>query len=62
MEAVKVIAKLVFQVDGISAEGRVIIRRQLKRGYIGKQPSCPVGIEACASSHYRSRELGIQSA
>jgi transposase len=55
------IAKSVFQVDGIDAEGNVIIRRQLKRRYIlaffAKLPPCLVGIEACASSHYWSREL-----
>jgi len=55
------IAKSVFQVHGIDAAGNVIIRRQLKRRYVlpffEKLPSCLIGIEACASSHYRSREL-----
>jgi transposase len=55
------IAKSVFQVHGIDAAGNVIIRRQLKRRYVlpffQKLPSCLVGIEACASSHYWSREL-----
>ncbi len=55
------IAKSVFQVHGIDAEDRVIIRRQLKRRYVlaffEKLPPCLVGIEACASSHYWSREL-----
>ncbi len=55
------IAKSVFQVHGIDAEDRVIIRRQLKRRYVlaffQKLPSCLVGIEACASSHHWSREL-----
>ena len=46
------IAKSVFQVYGVDAEGKVILRRQLKR-----LPSCLVGIEACASSHHWSREL-----
>ena len=65
MEAVKVIgfdiAKSVFQVHGLNAEGKVIIRRQLKRRHVlpffQKLPPCLVGIEACASSHYWSREL-----
>jgi transposase len=39
----------------------VIIRRQLKRRYVlaffEKLAPCLVGIEACASSHYWSREL-----
>ena len=55
------IAKPVFQVHVIDAEGKVIIRRQLKRRYVlaffQKLPSCLVGIEACASSHHWSREL-----
>ena len=55
------IAKSVFQVHGIDAEGNVIIRRQLKRRYVlaffEKLPPCLVGIEACASSHHWSRQL-----
>ena len=55
------IAKSVFQVHGIDADGNVIVRRQLKRRYVlaffQKQPPCLVGIEACASSHHWSREL-----
>jgi transposase len=55
------IAKLIFQVHGVDAGGEVVIRRQLKRrhvlAFIQKLPPCLVGIEACASSHYWSREL-----
>ena len=55
------IAKSVFQVHGIDAEGNVVLRRQLKRRYVlaffQKLPPCLVGIEACASSHHWSREL-----
>ena len=55
------IAKSVFQVHGVDADGNVILRRQLKRRYVmaffQKLPPCLVGIEACASSHYWSREL-----
>jgi transposase len=55
------IAKSVFQVHGVDAVGQVVIRRQLKRRYVlaffQKVPPCLVGIEACASSHYWSREL-----
>src|SRR5690349_5082986 len=55
------IAKSVFQVHGIDAAGKVVVRRQLKRRYVPAffqrlQP-CLVGIEACASSHHWSREL-----
>src|SRR6476646_7994520 len=55
------IAKSVFQVHGTDATGQVVIRRQLKRRFVlsffEKLPPCLVGIEACASSHYWSREL-----
>ncbi len=55
------IAKSVFQVHGIDAEGAVVLRRQLKRRYVlaffQKLAPCLVGIEACASSHHWSREL-----
>ena len=55
------IAKSVFQVHGVDAEGNVVTRRQLKRRYLlaffEKLPPCLVGIEACASSHHWSREL-----
>ena len=55
------IAKSVFQVHGVDADGRVVVRRQLKRRYVlaffQKLPPCLVGIEACASAHHWSREL-----
>lgn len=55
------IAKSVFQVHGVDANGSVVIRRQLKRRYVlaffQKLPSCLIGIEACASSHFWAREL-----
>src|ERR1700732_3662396 len=55
------IAKSVFQIHGVNAGGQVVIRRQLKRRYVlaffEKLPPCLIGIEACASSHYWSREL-----
>ena len=54
------IAKSVFQVHGVGARGNVV-RRQLKRrqvlAFFEKLPPCLVGMEACASSHYWSREL-----
>ena len=55
------IAKSVFQVHGIDAEGKVVIRQQLRRsrvlGFFRKLSPCVVGIEVCASSHHWSREL-----
>src|SRR4051794_37485583 len=54
------IAKSVFRVHGVDAAGQVVIRRQLKRRYVltvfQKLPPCLIGIEACALSHYWSRE------
>jgi transposase len=44
------IAKSVFQVHGVDADGKVVLRRQLKRRYVlaffQKLPPCLVGIEA----------------
>ena len=55
------IAKSVFQVHGVDSDGHVVVRRQLKRRYVlaffQKLSPCLVGIEACASAHYWSREL-----
>jgi len=55
------LAKNVFQIHGIDAEGGVVIRRQLKRGqmmpFFKKQPPCLVGMEACATSHHWARQL-----
>ena len=43
------IAKSVFQVHGIDAQGQVVFRRQLKRRYVlaffQRLPPCLVGIE-----------------
>jgi hypothetical protein len=54
------IAKSVFQVHGIDAIGKVVIRRQLKRrqvpAFFQKLATCVVGIEACATSHHWSRD------
>ncbi len=55
------IAKSVFQVHGVDAEGKAVFRQQLKRSrvlaFFGKLPACLIGMEACASAHYWSREL-----
>jgi transposase len=55
------LAKRVFQVHGVDAQGSPVIRRQLRRGQVlgffaGLSP-CLVGIEACASAHHWAREL-----
>jgi transposase len=55
------IAKSVFQVHGVDADGQVVVRRQLKRRYVlaffEKLAPCLIGIEACGSSHHWSRQL-----
>ncbi len=55
------IAKSVFQVHGIDAEGRVVVQRKLTRSklipFFEKLPPCRVGIEACATAHYWGRRL-----
>src|SRR5215472_10505627 len=55
------IAKSVFQVHGIDADGGVVVRRQLKRRYVlaffEKLAPCLIGMEACASAHHWSRQL-----
>jgi transposase len=55
------IAKSVFQVHGVDADGQVVIRRKVKRRYVlaffENLPPCLIGMEACATSHHWSREL-----
>ena len=55
------IAKSVFQVHGVDAEGGVVIRQKLTRArllkFFGKLAPCLVGIEACGTSHHGAREL-----
>ena len=55
------IAKSVFQVHCVDANGDVVLRRRLKRRYVlaffQKLSPCLVGIGACASSHHWSRQL-----
>ena len=55
------LAKSVFQVHGVDAEGMTIVRRQLRRGQVlpfsEKLPPCLGGMEACATSHHWAREI-----
>lgn len=55
------LAKSVFQLHGVDAEGQVLLRRQLRRSqmldFFQRQPPCLIGMEACASAHYWAREL-----
>ena len=55
------IAKNVFQVHGVDAAEKVVVRKPLRRGQVMKffaaLPPCLVGIEACATAHHWAREL-----
>jgi len=55
------IAKSSFQVHGVDAHGKVVVRKQLSRGkvlpYLAQLPSCLVGLEACGGAHHWAREL-----
>ena len=55
------IAKKVFQVHGVDAQGKVVVRKQLSRSkvltYFAQLPVGRVGIEACGSAHYWGRRL-----
>src|SRR6202047_3159253 len=55
------IAKNGFQVHGIDATEKVVVRKQLRRGqmmkFFAELPPCLIGMEACASAHYWAREL-----
>jgi transposase len=55
------LAKHVFQVHGVDAEGATVLRKQLRRAqvlaFFSRLPPCLVGLEACATAHYWAREL-----
>ena len=55
------LAKHVFQVHGVGADGSIAVRRKLRRSevitFFAKLPPVLVGMEACATSHYWAREL-----
>ena len=55
------LAKNVFQVHGVDAAEKPVLKRQIRRGqmleFFGKLPPCLIGMEACATSHQWAREL-----
>jgi len=55
------IAKSVFQVHGVDGTGAVMMRRRIGRSkvleFFGGLSPCLVGLEACPSAHFWSREL-----
>ena len=55
------LAKNVFQVHGVDPEGKVVVRKALRRAqvlpFFAKLPPCLVGMEACGTAHHWAREL-----
>jgi transposase len=55
------LAKHVFQLHGIDADGHVVLRRRLRRAeviaFFSSLPPCLVGMEACSTAHHWAREL-----
>ena len=53
------LAKSVFQVHAVDAEGRVVVRKALRRTqvlpFFARLPSCLVGMEACGLRTLRAR-------
>jgi len=55
------IAKNVFQIHGIDANEKVVVRKQLRRSqvlaFFAALAPCLIGMKACATAHYWAREL-----
>jgi len=50
------LAKSVFQLHGVDADGEVVLRKKLRRSsvldFLRDIPPCLIGLEACATSHF----------
>ena len=55
------IAKRVFQLHGVDAAGKAVLRRKPQQSevlaFFKALPRCLVGIEACGTAHYWAREI-----
>jgi len=55
------IAKRFFQIHGVNANGKTVLRKKLIRdqvlNFMSNLPKCLVGIEACGGSNYWAREI-----
>lgn len=55
------LAKNVFQLHGVDAKGKTLIRKKLIRAklleFVLHLPPCLIGMEACASAHYWARKF-----
>lgn len=55
------LAKSVFQIHGVDADGAVVLQKKLRRGavldFLGKLEPCLIGMEACPTAHFWAREI-----
>lgn len=55
------LAKNVIQIHGVDSDGKVVVRRQLRRSqflaFFEERPGCLIGIEACSGAHHWGRQL-----
>ena len=55
------LAKYVFEVHGVDARGKVVLRKTLRRdavsSFFANLPSCLIGMEASNGAHYWARVL-----
>ena len=55
------LAKAVFQVHGVDAHGKTVLKKQLKREqlpvFFAKLEPCLIGMEACGSAHHWARKF-----
>ena len=60
-QSVSNLAKHWFQVHGVDAAGKIVVKRRLRRlevvAFFRAQEPCLVGMEACATAHHWAREL-----
>ena len=54
------LAKNIFQVHGVDAVGKSVVRRQLRRiqllAFFEGRPRCLIGMEACSGAHHWGRQ------
>ena len=55
------IAKNVFQLHGVDADGKVVLQKKLSRDkllqFIAKLPPCKIGMESCSGSNYWAKQF-----
>jgi len=55
------LAKSVFQLHGVDADGAVVLTKKLRRGavldFLEELEPCLIGMEACATSHHWARQI-----